>query len=57
MTIEEAIEVIQKFIGWFKSDSRVYKALEMAVKALTQKTCSGILRGQRKKGFRWITAS
>ena len=36
MTREVAIEIIQKLIGRFKSDSRTYKALEMAIKALSQ---------------------
>ena len=36
MTREEAIEVIQKFMGWFKPDSRIYKALKMAIQALSQ---------------------
>lgn len=39
MTREEAIEVIQKLIGRFKSDSRTYKALEMAIQALSQEPC------------------
>lgn len=36
MTREEAIKAIQDFIGWFKSDSRIYKALEMAIQAISQ---------------------
>ena len=36
MTREVAIEIIQKLIGRFKSDSRTYKALEMAIQALSQ---------------------
>lgn len=44
MIREEAIEVIQKFMGWFKSDSRIYKALEMAISALTLKSPCSLCR-------------
>ena len=40
MTREESIEIIQKLIGRFKSDSRTYKALEMAIQALSQEPTS-----------------
>ena len=36
MTNEVAIKAIQDFIGWFKEDSRIYKALDMAIQALSQ---------------------
>lgn len=36
MTNEVAIKAIQDFIGWFKEDSLIRKALEMAIKALSQ---------------------
>ena len=36
MTREVAIKAIQDFIGWFKEDSLIRKALEMAIKALSQ---------------------
>lgn len=34
MTKEVAIKAIQDFIGWFKEDSLIRKALEMAISAL-----------------------
>ena len=34
MTREVAIKAIQDFIGWFKEESLIRKALEMAIKAL-----------------------
>ena len=36
MTREVAIKAIQEFIGWFKEDSLIRKALEMAIQALEQ---------------------
>lgn len=39
MTREVAIKAIQDYIGWFKSDSRIYKALKMAIQALSQEPC------------------
>lgn len=36
MTREVAIKAIQDFIGWFKEDSLIRKALEMAMQALSQ---------------------
>ena len=39
MTREMAIKAIQDFIGWFKEDSLIRKALEMAIKALSQEPC------------------
>lgn len=36
MTREVAIKAIQDFIGWFKEDSLIRKALEMAIQALSQ---------------------
>ena len=39
MTREEAIKRIQDFIGWFKKDSDVYEALDMAISALKQEPC------------------
>ena len=36
MTRELAIKVIQDFIGWFKEDSLIRKALEMAIQVLSQ---------------------
>lgn len=39
MNKEEAIKAIQDFIGWFKPDSRIYKALKMAIQALSQELC------------------
>lgn len=36
MTREVAIKAIQDFIGWFKEDSLIRKALEMAIQALEQ---------------------
>lgn len=44
MNKEEAIKAIQDFIGWFKPDSRIYKALKMAIKALSQEPCDAISR-------------
>ena len=45
MNKEEAIKAIQSFIGWFKTDSRIYKALQMAIQALSQEQKSGIWIG------------
>lgn len=39
MTREVAIKAIQDFIGWFKEDSLIRKALEMAIQALSQEPC------------------
>ena len=39
MTNEVAIKAIQDFIGWFKEDSLIRKALDMAIKALSQEPC------------------
>ena len=36
MKREDAIKAIQDFLGWFKEDSDIHKALEMAIKALEQ---------------------
>ena len=36
MTREVAIKAIQDFIGWFKEDSLIRKALDMAIQALEQ---------------------
>lgn len=36
MTREVAIKAIQDFIGWFKPDSRIYKALNMAISAMLE---------------------
>ena len=36
MTREVAIKAIQDFIGWFKEDSLIRKALEIAIQALSQ---------------------
>ena len=36
MTREVAIKAIQDFIGWFKEDSLIRKALDMAISALSQ---------------------
>ncbi len=41
MTNEIAIKAIQDFIGWFKEDSLIRKALEMAIKALSQEPKTG----------------
>ena len=55
MTREESIEIIQKLIGRFKSDSRTYKALEMAIQALSQETCDdAISREDAEQMFRNI---
>ena len=39
MTREESIKTIQDFLGWFKEDSDIHKALEMAIEALSQEQC------------------
>ena len=39
MTREVAIKAIQDFIGWFKEDSLIRKALDMAIKSLSQEPC------------------
>lgn len=39
MTREVAIKAIQDFIGWFKEDSLIRKALDMAIQALSQEPC------------------
>lgn len=39
MTREVAIKAIQDFIGWFKEDSLIRKALEMAIQTLSQEPC------------------
>ena len=39
MTRDVAIKAIQDFIGWFKEESLIRKALEMAIKALSQEPC------------------
>ena len=46
MTREEAIESIQDFTGWFKKDKPIYKALEMAIKALEQEPCDDVVSRQ-----------
>lgn len=38
MTREVAIKAIQDFIGWFKEDSLIRKALDMAIQALSQES-------------------
>ena len=39
MTREEAIKTIQDFLGWFKKESLIYKALCIAISALLQQPC------------------
>ena len=42
MTREVAIKAIQDFIGWFKEDSLIRKALEMAIQTLSQEPGVGV---------------
>lgn len=44
MTREVAIKAIQDFIGWFKEDSLIRKALEMAISALDNRTPCSLCR-------------
>lgn len=43
MTNEVAIKAIQDFIGWFKEDSLIRKALEVAIQALSQEPCDDMV--------------